>query len=169
VKKTFEMCVRDYVTCSSCFTAKVGFAAGLGVEYAPDPRWSVNAEALYVDLGKTSDTVAAIIGNPPLSGRFDVHDTMWIVRAGVNYKFGRLALVRSTRRAARAFSRKAGIQIICRHRFFFWVPAFARTSGFCRQFPPSPRLETKKPPRKIRADRAAASRVIKLKHRLTAD
>jgi hypothetical protein len=40
------------------------------------------------DLGKTSATVAGIIGNPPLRGRFDVLHTMWIVRAGVNYKFG---------------------------------------------------------------------------------
>ena len=68
---------------------KVGFAAGFGAEYALDPRWSVKAEALYVDLGKNSATVPGIIGfAPPLPGRFDVSDTMWIVRAGVNYKFG---------------------------------------------------------------------------------
>jgi outer membrane immunogenic protein len=68
---------------------KVGFAAGVGAEYGLDPRWSVKAEALYVDLGKNSATVPGIIGSaPPTPGRFDINDTMWIVRAGVNYKFG---------------------------------------------------------------------------------
>jgi outer membrane immunogenic protein len=31
----------------------VGFAAGFGTEYALDPRWSVKAEVLYVDLSST--------------------------------------------------------------------------------------------------------------------
>ena len=35
-------------------TTKVGFVAGFGAEYGLDPRWSVKAEALYVDLGKSS-------------------------------------------------------------------------------------------------------------------
>lgn len=65
---------------------KVGFAAGVGTEYGVDPHWSVKAEALYVDLGKSSTTIGPFFGG--LRGRFDTLDTMWIVRAGVNYKFG---------------------------------------------------------------------------------
>jgi hypothetical protein len=51
-------------------------------------------EALYVDLGKDSATITGTAqstppGNPTIAtGRFDISDTMWIVRAGVNYKFG---------------------------------------------------------------------------------
>jgi hypothetical protein len=59
-----------------------------------DPRWSIKTEALYVDLGKNSATITGTAqstppGNPTIAtGRFDISDTMWIVRAGVNYKFG---------------------------------------------------------------------------------
>jgi outer membrane immunogenic protein len=75
-------------------STKVGFAAGAGAEYALDPRWSVKAEVLYVDLGKNAATITGIAqstppGNPTVAtGRFDIQDTMWILRAGVNYKFG---------------------------------------------------------------------------------
>jgi outer membrane immunogenic protein len=75
-------------------STKVGFVAGVGAEYALDPRWSIKTEALYVDLGKNSATITGIAqstppGNPTtVTGRFDINDTMWIVRAGVNYKFG---------------------------------------------------------------------------------
>jgi outer membrane immunogenic protein len=75
-------------------STKVGFVAGVGVEYALDPHWSIKTEALYVDLGKNSTTITGTAqstppGNPTTStGRFDILDTMWIVRAGVNYKFG---------------------------------------------------------------------------------
>ncbi len=75
-------------------STKVGLTAGAGAEYALDQRWSVKAEVLYVDLGKTSATITGIAqstppGNPTIAtGRLDISDTMWIVRAGVNYKFG---------------------------------------------------------------------------------
>jgi outer membrane immunogenic protein len=72
-------------------TTKIGPVAGAGIEYGLDPRWSVKAEALYVDLGKHT----GIFQNnrdpnlqPGFSGRLETLDTMWIVRAGVNYKFG---------------------------------------------------------------------------------
>ena len=65
---------------------KVGFAAGVGTECGLEPHWSVKAEVLYVDLGKSSTTIGPFSGG--ISGRFDTLDTMWIVRAGVNYKFG---------------------------------------------------------------------------------
>jgi opacity protein-like surface antigen len=54
------------------------------MEYALDARWSVEAEGLYVDLGKNSTTVTATV----VTGRFDIRDTMWIVLVGANYKFG---------------------------------------------------------------------------------
>jgi outer membrane immunogenic protein len=67
---------------------KIGPVAGIGMEYGLDPRWSVKAEALYVDLGKNSGLCCGDANSGFFTGRFDVNDTMWIVRAGVNYKFG---------------------------------------------------------------------------------
>jgi outer membrane immunogenic protein len=71
-------------------TTKVGFAAGAGAEYALDPRWSVKAEVLYVDLGKSSTVVPGVPGGGfgSFNGRFETADTMWIVRGGINYRFG---------------------------------------------------------------------------------
>src|SRR4029077_8071137 len=49
----------------------------------------------YVDLGKNSPTITGVSQNQPpagpptvVTGRLDILDTMWIVRAVVNYKFG---------------------------------------------------------------------------------
>jgi outer membrane immunogenic protein len=69
-------------------TTKIGAVAGFGMEYGLDPRWSVKAEALYVDLGKNSGLCCGDANSGGFTGRFDVNDTMWIVHAGVNYKFG---------------------------------------------------------------------------------
>ena len=41
---------------SSITQTRVGWTAGGGVEWKFDPRWSVKAEYLYVDLGSTTDT-----------------------------------------------------------------------------------------------------------------
>jgi opacity protein-like surface antigen len=71
-------------------TTKVGVVAGGGMEYGLDPRWSVKAEALYVDLGKSTGIFNSTgdPNQPGFAGRLETHDTMWILRAGVNYKFG---------------------------------------------------------------------------------
>jgi outer membrane immunogenic protein len=70
---------------------KIGPVAGGGMEYGLDPRWSVKVEGLYVDLGKHTGIFNSN-GDPNLApgfvGRLETLDTMWIVRAGVNYKFG---------------------------------------------------------------------------------
>jgi outer membrane immunogenic protein len=62
---------------------KLGWTAGLGVEYALFTNWSVKAEYLYADLGKS--TCAAPTCNPGA----DVTTTFKanIVRLGVNYRF----------------------------------------------------------------------------------
>src|SRR5215468_5033302 len=51
---------------------KVGFASGVGAEYGLDPRWSVKAEALYVDLGKNSAMLRAANAWPLRYKRHDV-------------------------------------------------------------------------------------------------
>jgi outer membrane immunogenic protein len=69
---------------------KVGPVAGGGIEFGLDPRWSVKAEALYVDLGRHTGVIHGdnIALSRTVVGRLETLDTMWIVRAGVNYRFG---------------------------------------------------------------------------------
>jgi outer membrane immunogenic protein len=87
---------------------KVGFAVGGGVEGALDNNWSAKLEALYVDLGGydtafngvTNTTVTNALGTPQVgfntvttttsttSGSFHSHVTDFIVRVGLNYRFG---------------------------------------------------------------------------------
>jgi outer membrane immunogenic protein len=85
---------------------KVGFAVGGGVEGALDNNWSAKLEALYVDLGTydtglasfTNTTVAfqiparmeltQITTTTTTSDSFHSHVTDFIVRLGLNYRFG---------------------------------------------------------------------------------
>ncbi len=62
---------------------KVGYTIGGGLEYAFSPNWSVKAEYLFVDLGRSSQG-AALFGFGGNTGRSQAH----IGRLGVNYKFG---------------------------------------------------------------------------------
>jgi outer membrane immunogenic protein len=59
---------------------QVGWAGGLGVEYAFAPNWSANVEYLYADFGEARRTIAGAQVNTDL--------TMSMVRAGLNYHFG---------------------------------------------------------------------------------
>jgi outer membrane immunogenic protein len=63
-----------------------GWTIGGGVEYAIDPHWSVKAEYLYYDLGRTTGTVFYTYG-PTSSLTGSQRQNGDIVRLGVNYKF----------------------------------------------------------------------------------
>ncbi len=69
-------------------TTKIGWVAGLGLEYAITPNWTVKGEALYANLGSsnTSEIYSDYYnyGNQ-FYGKFD--NSVAIIRAGVNYKF----------------------------------------------------------------------------------
>lgn len=60
---------------------KIGWAAGLGVEYAMLANWSVKAEYLYADLGKfdCGITCGAVSDNVSFKAN--------MIRGGVNYRF----------------------------------------------------------------------------------
>jgi outer membrane immunogenic protein len=62
---------------------KIGWTAGLGVEYALLTHWSVKAEYLYADLG------TATCAMPKCNSGADVLTTFKtnIIRLGVNYRF----------------------------------------------------------------------------------
>jgi outer membrane immunogenic protein len=73
---------------------RVGYAVGAGGEWMISPKWSVKAEYLFVDLGKSSYTQLCLIaancttGLPAPGGTYqtDLHNRYNIVRVGLNYK-----------------------------------------------------------------------------------
>ena len=66
---------------SSASKTKIGWTAGLGVEYAMWSSWSVKLEYLYVDLGKFDCGIScgAVADNVSFKAN--------LVRAGLNYRF----------------------------------------------------------------------------------
>jgi outer membrane immunogenic protein len=62
-----------------------GWVAGFGTEHAFNNRWSIKAEAIYIDYG----TKTFLSPADPISGAaYNVRLTEWIGRLGLNYKFG---------------------------------------------------------------------------------
>ena len=68
--------VENSIGAASVGDTRIGWTAGLGLEYMVWSNWSVKFEYLYADLG----TAAA-----PGPGNADI--TANIVRAGLNYRF----------------------------------------------------------------------------------
>ena len=66
---------------SSANKTKLGWTAGLGVEYALWTNWSIKAEYLYVDLGSFDCGVSCGAVSDNVSFKAN------IVRAGLNYRF----------------------------------------------------------------------------------
>jgi outer membrane immunogenic protein len=69
---------------------RLGWTAGAGAEYALSTNWSVKAEYLYYNLGKTNvnaPLVAGVGAGVGVSGVSRAENRGNIVRAGVNYRF----------------------------------------------------------------------------------
>jgi outer membrane immunogenic protein len=71
---------------------RVGYAVGAGVEYALTRQWSLKAEYLYVDLGKSAAdsstlTPALPAGFGTFNGSSAIALTANIGRVGLNYHF----------------------------------------------------------------------------------
>ncbi|MGY4338181.1 outer membrane immunogenic protein [Bradyrhizobium sp. LM2.9] len=69
---------------------RLGWTAGVGTEYAVGGGWSLKAEYLYVDLGRSAVTSTNLLGGAFPANVFthSVDLKSNIVRVGVNYKFG---------------------------------------------------------------------------------
>nr|WP_244608018.1 outer membrane beta-barrel protein [Bradyrhizobium vignae] len=71
---------------------RVGWTAGVGTEYAFGGGWSLKAEYLYVDLGRSTlnstNLVAGVTSYPGNVYTHSVDIKSNIVRVGVNHKFG---------------------------------------------------------------------------------
>ena len=60
------------------------------LEYALNPRWSLKAEYLYYDLGRVSLILTDLLNRPGgVFQEYSVGVKGHIVRAGLNYRFGR--------------------------------------------------------------------------------
>ena len=68
---------------------KWGWTMGVGTEWAMWGNWSLQSEVLYARFEKdeTSFTCAVFCGTPE-SKRFDHHNSVWISKIGLNYRFG---------------------------------------------------------------------------------
>jgi outer membrane immunogenic protein len=73
------------VAAESFRNTRAGWTAGAGVEGAVGGGWSIKAEYLYIDLGRSSVSASAF-GAPVFQINNRVTDN--IARLGVNYKFG---------------------------------------------------------------------------------
>lgn len=62
---------------------RLGWTAGVGVEYAFLGNWTAKIEYLYADLGSFDCAGACVAGTTPNTISFREH----IARAGINYKF----------------------------------------------------------------------------------
>jgi outer membrane immunogenic protein len=67
-------------------TFKTGWTIGGGVEFLRSERWSLRAEALYVDLGGNSRTYTAACGGCTATADWD--DSFWVGRLGLTLKLG---------------------------------------------------------------------------------
>ena len=73
---------------SSDTSTKVGWTVGGGAEWALTSNWSVKAEYLYVDLGRSNSTGFDARFAVPLPLFASTKDDFHIARVGVNYRFG---------------------------------------------------------------------------------
>jgi outer membrane immunogenic protein len=67
---------------------RAGWTVGGGVEHMISDSWSVKAEYLYYDLGRSSVVATTFAGAPNESGTFSHRNQGHIIRAGINYQFG---------------------------------------------------------------------------------
>jgi outer membrane immunogenic protein len=68
---------------------RLGWTAGVGAEWQFAPHWSLKSEVLYMrfetnDVTVTGNGIIGALGTPY---RLDSTDSMWVTRAGVNYRF----------------------------------------------------------------------------------
>jgi outer membrane immunogenic protein len=68
---------------------KAGWTIGGGLEHRFTPSLSLKAEYLYYDLGDRALIADRTVSNPPFQSQFDYSTHGEIVRAGLNFKFGR--------------------------------------------------------------------------------
>jgi outer membrane immunogenic protein len=65
-----------------------GWTVGGGIEFMRDSRWSLRADALYVDLGDESHNYVNTVCGVACTSKTNWEDTFWVTRIGLTYHFG---------------------------------------------------------------------------------
>lgn len=65
-----------------------GWTAGGGVEFLRDDRWSIRAEAFYVDVGDKTYSYSDTTCLGTCEGRVNYENEFWVARVGLTYRFG---------------------------------------------------------------------------------
>lgn len=65
-----------------------GWTVGGGLEFMRDARWSLRADALYVDLGSDTRTYVLDTCGETCTARVKFDDSFWVARVGLTYHFG---------------------------------------------------------------------------------
>jgi outer membrane immunogenic protein len=65
-----------------------GWTAGFGTEWAMWGNWSLKSEVLYARFEKDEETFTSAFFDEGDSKRFESHDSVWVTRIGLNYRFG---------------------------------------------------------------------------------
>jgi len=68
-------------------TTRVGGTVGAGAEWMFAPKWSLKAEYLYAELGRTNSTITYTYGVATSTLTSSIRNSFNIARAGVNYHF----------------------------------------------------------------------------------
>jgi outer membrane immunogenic protein len=71
--------------------ARLGWTAGIGIEYALTHNISIKSEALYLSFADhTSGFISPIVFCPSVSHRcdFKTDESTWVARIGLNFRFG---------------------------------------------------------------------------------
>jgi outer membrane immunogenic protein len=74
-------------TTNSPSETRTGWVAGAGIEYAFWDNWSVKVEYNHMDFGSDSNAFTYTANPAGLGERWDIKQTVDIVKLGVNYRF----------------------------------------------------------------------------------
>lgn len=89
---TFQQAAPSTTEMFSTDDTRWGWTAGLGTEWTLAPNWSVKSEVLYMRFARDETSHTSTLITPGTPVRFDGHDSIWVGRIGLNYRWGDVRL-----------------------------------------------------------------------------
>ena len=87
---------------------RLGLVGGVGAEFALAGNWSMNTELLYMQFSKSTDTFNSVNSPQPGITSFESHDSAWVSRAGLNYRWGNPGVAKASATTSCGPARFAG-------------------------------------------------------------
>jgi opacity protein-like surface antigen len=78
----------DNTICQSATNTRWGWVAGVGVEQALTPNWSVKLEYEHLGLGNVTETLQPVCVGFCQAFQYNIRQTVDLIKVGVNYRFG---------------------------------------------------------------------------------